>query len=215
MNYTPDQTIESLYSVQFQSDDPIGKMSINDIIRLQSYLEKIKTEKINYVRSIVQQLYPRSDRNVQPGQRGSIPTRTGKKIQQTFDHPSNFITQTDPYESQDFLTSRPDYYNPYEHGPKQNVLPAQYYSQDNKYYNDPDIMHKIGANDTLNDRVKNVNVESGLLHSENSRIHGKGKITTNEIDRFNYLPFDPQDTNHIVWNDDMPQGGYATRNQRM
>jgi hypothetical protein len=35
------------------------------------------------------------------------------------------------------------------------------------------------------------------------------------MNRFELLPFDPQDTQHIIWKDNMPRGGYPTRTDRL
>lgn len=196
----------SFYSIPFNSSDPIERLSVNDIIHLQSYLENVKNEKIKHIQKILLKDYQTRNVNnnyymLNPNieNNETVSTRKGKKIQE------NFMNQV------------PNYYNPYEYDSKQILFPPQYRSQYlDEYYNDPDIMQTIGVKgDHVVGNRKDVNIETGLLHSENSRVCGKNnKLLTDQIDRFDYLPFDAQDPSHIVWNDDMPRGGYATRNNK-
>ena len=83
---------------------------------------------------------------------------------------------------------------------------------------------------TLNEKypgkVRNIGVESYLIHQkiENYPEHTgsasmlrnekQKKIVEKEINRFTPLPYNPQDTRHIVWSDNMPRGGYSTRNDK-
>ncbi|MEM0354154.1 MAG: hypothetical protein QXW79_01095 [Thermoplasmata archaeon] len=87
-----------------------------------------------------------------------------------------------------------DYYNPYECGAKQNLL-------------DPCYIPYIKPN-------RNVNMIIPSLQTESFRLPGRRKMIEKEINRFEFLPFNPQDPNHIVWSD-MPRGGFATRNDRL
>ena len=64
-------------------------------------------------------------------------------------------------------------------------------------------------------RMRNVNIENSLLQKEMTHIPGQRGTTGKEINRFEQLPFNPQDPRHIVWTDNMPRGGYATRADRL
>lgn len=137
---------------------------------------------------------------IEPGIRGSSHTRLDKSLQ-----PNNFDIN-------------PEYFNPYECGPKQSLLPVQnirpYVGPYNK---DPELLRRMGVQNDSNipSHIRNINVESSLLQKEATRFPGQRDLTSQEINRFQYLPFNPQDPEHIVWKDDMPRGGYSTRNDRL
>ncbi|MEM3062415.1 MAG: hypothetical protein QW303_02565 [Nitrososphaerota archaeon] len=99
-----------------------------------------------------------------------------------------------------------DYYNPYECGAKQNLLDPCYIPYIEPMYTDFNVKfpNKIGS----------VNVESLMIQRKTTRLPGKRKMVEKEINRFEFLPFNPQDPDHIVWSD-MPRGGFATRNDRL
>lgn len=63
--------------------------------------------------------------------------------------------------------------------------------------------------------IRNISVENSLLHRTFTHIPGQRSLTETDFDRFNLLPFDPQDTRHIVWKDNMPRSGYSTRSDRL
>jgi hypothetical protein len=140
--------------------------------------------------------------STEPGSRGAAYTRPGKRSQQNIglDHTNN-------------------YYNPYEYGSKQNFLPPQYKSVYNGPYDiDPVILNQMGIRGNQNhvpNNIRNINVESSLLQREMTHIPGQREITDREVNRFELLPFDPQDHRHIVWSDNMPRGGYPTRTDRL
>lgn len=136
-----------------------------------------------------------------PGSRGSAYTRSGKRSQQV-------------------LPQNNSYFNPYEYGSKQNILPPTFQEKINgPYNNDPVILNHMGVqNDGCGQNatgIRNINIESLLQQRETTHLPGQREITEREINRFELLPFDPQDTGHIVWNDGMPRGGYATRSDRL
>lgn len=95
------------------------------------------------------------------------------------------------------------YYNPYEYGPKQKLLPPQYIR------NTP--INKINE---YTDHIRNIDVESALQQKECVKIPGQKKVMQKEMNRFHLLPYDAQDPKHIVWFDGMPRGGYSTRVDR-
>lgn len=221
-------------SVNIMHTDPINTLSVDDISYLQTYLAHIKLQKINQNKSRqdsnikinrANDIYDPLNRhvptdwkdystmssnqnrnvnniNLVAGSRGSTATRTGKKCDLNFG-------QTN------------DYYNPYEYGSRQNSLGSVYKeTYTGPYNNDPQLLNKLGiSNDNcqqeLPNHIRNINVESSLLQREMTHLPGQREITEKEIDRFQLLPFDPQDHRHIVWEDNMPRGGYATRSDRL
>jgi hypothetical protein len=142
--------------------------------------------------------------NIEPGSRGAAPTRPGKRSQQVlnFDQPNN-------------------YYNPYEYGAKQDSLaPLVKQPYNGPYVNDPEVIKQMGVNNldanyNCQPHIRNINVESSLLQREMTHLPGQRELTQKEINRFELLPFDPQDHRHIVWSDNMPRGGYPTRTDRL
>lgn len=137
------------------------------------------------------------------GYRSSEATRNGKKNNQSYSIFDNNMQQTniqDPY----------NYHNPYEYGNKQNIMRV---NMDNNFSND----------------LRDINVESSLQRNTTSMVKQRGH-TEKELDRFNILPYDPQDTNHIIWNDKLQNDicapstnrihdnisrGHPTRNDRL
>lgn len=110
------------------------------------------------------------------------------------------------------------YNNPYECGAKQNILEAPLLSPyQGAYHNDPTVLSNMGLSPVQNryDHIRNIDIESSLFQREMTHLPGQRKISERDYDRFNLLPYDPQNTDHIVWTDDMPRGGYATRNDRI
>jgi hypothetical protein len=91
--------------------------------------------------------------------------------------------------------SNREYTNPYECS-KQNLLPEYI------------------VNEHISDGGKNVNHESNLTISDGTRTRGQRKLTETKFDRYQMLPFNPQETDHIVWFDGMPRGGKSTRNDK-
>uniref|UniRef100_A0A6C0LRG5 Uncharacterized protein n=1 Tax=viral metagenome TaxID=1070528 RepID=A0A6C0LRG5_9ZZZZ len=113
------------------------------------------------------------------------------------------------------------YFNPYEYGAKQNELGSLMKpTYVGPYDNNSNMMNELGLSDNLywekfpGDQ-RNVNVESSLLQREMTHTPGQRELTEREVNRFQMLPFDPQDTRHIIWKDNMPRGGYPTRVDRL
>lgn len=106
-------------------------------------------------------------------------------------------------------------HNPYSYGAPQNSLDSRYADVRNRNFQPSDDMTNVFFMERFPGDVRNVNVESVLLQKENTKLRGQRDITEYEINRFNYLPFDPQDHRHIVWTDGMPRGGVATRTDRL
>jgi hypothetical protein len=63
--------------------------------------------------------------------------------------------------------------------------------------------------------IRNVDVETGLSRNEMSRRPKQSGLSQVELNRFELLPWDPQDHRHIVWEDNLPRGGVSTRNERL
>ncbi len=146
---------------------------------------------------------------IDPSVRGPTNTRTGKKSQQNIGSNNMNPNRVN------------DYYNPYEYGAKQNSLPPIYKQPyHGPYYNDTNILNNMGVpenayHEKFPGRMRNVNIENSLLQKEMTHIPGQRGTTGKEINRFEQLPFNPQDPRHIVWTDNMPRGGYATRADRL
>lgn len=97
--------------------------------------------------------------------------------------------------------------NPYSYGADHNMLdPSVNVMPQGPYYNNPDVMKDMGLNP--NDGIRKTDIESSLIYSEATHTPGQNALTNTEMYRFNTLPFDPQ---RVVWNDNMPRGGYSTR----
>lgn len=111
------------------------------------------------------------------------------------------------------------YHNPYEYGSRQNSLNT---FRDFEFLAPQDTtrssleemgMSEVSYCEKFPGAIRNVNVESSLLQRE--LTHGPGQRNISEINRFELLPFDPQDTRHIIWKDNMPRGGYSSRADRL
>ncbi|ANB50536.1 hypothetical protein [Powai lake megavirus] len=214
-------------SVDAKSKNPIETLSIEDLTYLQKYIEYIKNQKINSQKKLntktvnkpniainrANEIYDPIGRevpvdwrnwknntfmqnigndNLEPGCRGSSSTRMGKRSQH-----NNKIN---------------DYYNPYEYGARQDSLQVPI----NEPYVGPydnDACKNIS--DYFPDHIRNINVESSLMQRVMTHLPGQREITEKDYDRFQLLPFDPQDHKHIVWTDNMPRGGYSTRSNRL
>lgn len=101
------------------------------------------------------------------------------------------------------------YHNPYEYGARQNVMGPLYRAYHVDNYSRPGIP----VDDKFPGNVRNVNVESTLWQPQLTHAPGQRQSQVNSID--NLLPFNPQDTSHIIWQDNMPRGGYPTRTDRL
>ncbi|AZL89430.1 hypothetical protein QKC54_gp0395 [Megavirus baoshan] len=228
-------------SVNIRSNNPIETLSIEDLAYLQKYIEYIKNQKIysqkklnttsnnkpnipnnkpnipnnkpNILINRANEIYDPIGRevpidwrnwknntftpnmennNLEPGCRGSSSTRMGKRSQY-----NNTIN---------------DYHNPYEYGARQDSLQVPI----NEPYIGPyDNDSCKNMSDYFPDHIRNINVESSLMQREMTHLPGQREITEKDYDRFQLLPFDPQDHKHIVWTDNMPRGGYSTRSNRL
>ena len=228
INNTLNYLAAKMPSAKQNHSNPIESLSLDDIIYLQSYLEQLKNKKINQLNQnqlnqsnqfepVAREMpvdwrtrtTPSSSSHVPqqelPGQRGSLYTRNGKKSQAPISLDNNNIN---------------DYYNPYECGSRQKSLGPMYKeTYTGPYQNDAVALNQMGISQNLHmeefpGKVRNVNIESLLMQREGTRLPGNKKIMENEHDRFNTLPFNPQNHENIVWADGMPRGGYATRVER-
>jgi len=148
----------------------------------------------------------------EPGSRGATATRSGRKIA---NEPNSRVEN---FDSCDWMK---DFHNPYSYGAKQNELGSVYKpTYTGPYNNNPDLLTEMGLSDSLYwekfpGDIRNVNLESSLLQREMTHVPGQRELTEKEINRFELLPYDPQDTRHIVWTDNMPRNGYPTRVDRL
>jgi len=113
------------------------------------------------------------------------------------------------------------YFNPYEYGSRQNELgPLRDLEYMGRCKLNRSTLQGMGLSEVDYDEqfpgaIRNVNLESSLLQRELTHGPGQRGLTGMEINRFELLPFDPQDTRHIVWRDNMPRGGYPSRSDRL
>lgn len=63
--------------------------------------------------------------------------------------------------------------------------------------------------------IRNIDVETGLSRNEMARRPKQSGLSQVELNRFELLPWDPQDHRHIVWEDNLARGGISTRNERL
>lgn len=179
--------------------NPIETLSVDDIVYLQVYLEKIKTKKI--------ELSKLANTAKTPVQSAPTPTSQATRIPKRLQAPP---TLRIPQET--------DYHNPYSYGAKQNILkPTVLTPYHGPYANDPEALQQMGVVQptTTPAHIRNVDVESSFLQREVTHLPGQREVTERNYNRFDLLPFDPQDSTHIVWCDNMPRGGYPTRNDRL
>ena len=154
---------------------------------------------------------PNFEENTVYGNRGGMATRSGRKG----------ASGDAPSESFKPCLDSNAYYNPYEVGARQNEFGSLYKPTYTGPYNvKPDLLADIGMDNRMYwekfpGDVRNVNVESLLYQGEMTHIPGQKEVTETEMNRFELLPFDPQDTKHILWKDNMPRGGYPTRVDRL
>lgn len=106
------------------------------------------------------------------------------------------------------------YYNPYEYGSRD--VPIQMQTRPmhyDDYYCDPNLLDYMGIDHSINseNNRRNIDVESKLIHQQSTRKPGSKLVS--ELNRFEYMP----QINHenLVWSDNMPRGGYSTRNERI
>ncbi len=219
----------------------IDNLNVDEITYLQLYLEKIKRDKLSRQKS---NALNTTVQNLEPGSRGAVATRCGKRSTQTtgsenlknthdaIPRGSVGISNTNtshirPNQSLSMESGQNKteqgwinaYHNPYEYGSKQNshgyLTKAPIVGP---YQNDLPMFENVEPNKNYQSQfpgIRNVNVESQLKQREMTHFPGQREITETELDRFNLLPFDPQDTRHLVWRDNMPRGGFATRNDRL
>jgi hypothetical protein len=90
-------------------------------------------------------------------------------------------------------TENNDYYNPYECGSRQRSLPSQYYNN----------------GQVLQNQSMNIDIENSLKRDNSSRDSQHKILTETENNRY-----DKRSTSPMVWDDNMPRGGYTTRTER-
>lgn len=252
MNYIASQ----MPSFDKYATNPIENLSIDDIIYLQTYLEKIKSSKQmsgaqraqptsrqvgsgqwpNGQRSNVQQVgngQQMPNAAIQRNRATDIYNPLGLQnpvdwrdlTSRTQEHERQMPNQS--YEpgprgatqTRSARRSDSDYYNPYEYGARQNGLgPTHREAYNGPYSIDPQHQIELPASqlyEKFPGQIRNVNIENSLLQSEPNRLPGQRIATEREMDRFQMLPFNPQNPDNIVWADNMPRGGYASRTDRI
>lgn len=193
-------------SVNINDDNPIETLSVDDIIYLQTYLETIKARKQSVANhSSVNQTSVKHARPITKSP-VTIPTSQQTRTPKRVNVDTTFR-----------MNQETDYHNPYECGSKQNILkPTIITPYTGNYTNDPAYLQQMGIHSSATpEHIRNVDVESSFFQRELTHLPGQREITEKNYNRFDMLPFDPQDTRHIVWSDNMPRGGYATRNDRL
>ena len=126
-----------------------------------------------------------------------------------------------------FVSNRPAYVNPYELNKKKNELgPVSLPSyEDNHTYeaqptlNGTNLQQSLSLTSDMYEQkfpggMRNINIESALQQHEYDPYRtgrGQRQLTEQTFNRFSYLPYNPQNPNNLVWSDNMPRGGHATR----
>jgi hypothetical protein len=154
--------------------------------------------------------------------RGTMGTRQGRRIgsEEVSLNRNNWnLNQNSQSTGIDFHKSAA-YNNPYEYGGRDNSLgPLYKEAYVGSYQNDSSMCSNMGLtpNQTREqpNHIRNIDIESSLLQHEMTHIPGQRQLTEKDFNRFELLPFDPQDHRHIVWTDNMPRGGYNTRSDRL
>ena len=114
-------------------------------------------------------------------------------------------------------TNNLDYYNPYEYSGKQQefgMLERDIHL--GPYGINEDLLDYMGIDaqeyiERFPNGIRNVNVESAMKYGEISRNPKQSGLSMVELNRFNFLPWDPQDYRHIIRPDGYPQAGINTR----
>lgn len=106
--------------------------------------------------------------------------------------------------------------NPYSYGVDHKMLDPQVQTvYQGQYLNNPEMIRDMGLNPQhhsySNNGIRNTDVESSLVQSEGTHTPGQHTTLPSEVDRFNILPFNPQNPDGYTWRDNMPRGGYSTR----
>ena len=193
--------------------DYINSLTVDDIAYIQILLQKIKENK-NIKSSRVEEFKDPTGKFLKSNRATEIydPLNRGNPVDWRVYHKNIDENNNEPDARGGYGTRKgkksqfdyaPDknYYNPYEYGIRQNCL-SQPHIEEFNYHGDP------------NTGLKDVNVESCLIQREMTHYPGQRGSNIAETDRFQLLPFDPQDHKHIVWSDNMPRGGYATRKEK-
>ena len=110
--------------------------------------------------------------------------------------------------------------NKYDHGaPQQEFGMITRGQHIGPYELDNPMMQRMGMNEEqfygqIPNGIRNIDVESNLRNKEIARQPRQSGLAQVEVNRFENLPWDPQDTRHIVFEDNMPRGGLSTRVDR-
>ena len=172
------------------SRNPVENLTVDEISYIQAYLDHIKTNKINEsnknnrnlnratdvydpieretpvdwrdYRLPIQQEQQLNNNMQEPGSRGSLSTRVGKKMANDYNsindgyNSRNAIqgsAASDGYNSRNAIqgsAASDGYYNPYEYGAKQNHL--GFINREvncGPYQNDKNMLNRIGLNENL------------------------------------------------------------------
>lgn len=190
----------------------VNDLTLDEIDQLQRHLQDLRE-----VRSSERPMYHN-------------PSCTNSKfINSLPSHPEDRILSVSSTTTRMGKRSDKPYFNPYEYGSRQNLLQStfnQRVMENNYEYKtnlnpipSQSVMNDLGLNNQIMSErfpgnIRNVDVESALIHSPSFHFPGQRQSSSIAIDRFDLLPFDPQDINHLIWKDNMPRGGVPTRNDR-
>lgn len=230
-----------LEEIKYENNRPdiIKNITDKELSYMQIYLEQ---EKINKIRQMAVQ--NNQKKCISVGQNlPDDPYNNNKKVRGFNKYADKQIVHN-PQSSHAMANQGQNFVNPYEYGGRQNefgsLVKTTYtgpytlsrdmtdvpigFSASNCGF-DPfpprgDFLSDIGLDSGLYSEqfpgaIRNVNVESVLVQREMTKTPGQRILTSKEINRFELLPFDPQDTRHIIWKDNMPRGGYPTRVDRL
>ena len=206
----------------------INNMSHDEISNLILYLKKIQSDKKSqpYIPPINDPLKnPQYPQNMQYPQHShnSFLDRQLSSCHVDHSNDNSWKNSTTRSGKKTALSQvqNPVYHNPYEYGTSQTMLDSQYLEPFNgPYHIDIKMVNNSGLTpesimDGNNNMTRNINVENKLLYQENTRVPGQKSLLQQETNRFTSLPFNPQNPSNIVWKDDMPRNGIATRNERL
>ena len=204
LNYLANQ----MQPVDKNNSNPIESLSIDDIVYLQTYLEQVKRRK---TANLNKQLI---GKNRATDIYDPIERENPVDWRDFSNNPNQYVEHNQLFEpgprgatsTRISKKNQNDYYNPYEYGAKQSGFGTIQY--------EPQIASDY-LQETFPGQIRNVNIESSLKQCQNTRLPGQRLMMDKQIDRFQMLPFNPQDPSRLVWSDNMPRNGYPTRTDRL
>lgn len=210
--------------------NPVETLSVDDINYIQKYLEQIKSQKLQQYALTKEKLVPKQMSRINDTydpipREMPIDWRDLSETNSRNDLVAEGARRHGDLSGrgQDMSTRKKtqnDYYNPYEYGSRQSMLePANIQPYHGPYFADKNLLSNMALpldapDNRFPNEIRNVNIESNLIQGEMTHGPGQRRLTEKETNRFQLLPFDPQDHRHLVWTDNMPRGGYPTRTDR-